>query len=364
MHRPLRVAHIMGKMDGGGVESVVMNYYRHINRSTVQFDFIIDDDSSMVPTDEIASLGGRVFYVPSYSHLMGYRKALSGLFVTQRWQIVHSHINSLSVIPLAEAERAHVPIRIAHSHSSGGKGERVRNALKGVLRTQSNRYPTHRFACGQFAGEWLFGKNAKFDIVPNAIELEDFDYNAGVRKEMRDFLSIPDAALVIGHVGRFAEQKNHYFLIDAFERLHVMRPDAILLLVGEGKLRPMIEKRVDALGLKGAVRFLGQRKDVNRLYQAFDVFALPSLYEGLCVVGVEAQRAGLPCLFADTITNEIALTDCTCFLPLDDPQQWAIAMDRNKMRCEVRDSDFLAYNIDNAAMLLEERYLALVGRDC
>ena len=163
--KPIRVAQIIGKMIGGGVEAVVMNYYRHIDRDKVQFDFIVDEDSTYVPEEEITSLGGRVFYISPYQHPVRYRRELIRLIREQRWPIVHSHINTLSVFPLSAAKKAGVPVRIAHSHSTMGKGEFVKNAMKLALRPFANIYPTDRFACGHYAGEWLFGKNHDFTIT-------------------------------------------------------------------------------------------------------------------------------------------------------------------------------------------------------
>ena len=153
----IRVAQIMGYMDGGGVEQVVMNYYRHIDRSRVQFDFLVCEGSGMVPSDEIEALGGRVFMVPGYRRLPRYMAELERLFREERWPIVHSHVNALSVFPLRAAKKAGVPVRIAHSHSTAGKGEPVKNAAKAVLKCFANVYPTHRMACSRYAGEWLFG---------------------------------------------------------------------------------------------------------------------------------------------------------------------------------------------------------------
>lgn len=187
---PIRIAQIVGKMNGGGVEAVVMNYYRHIDRNKVQFDFLVDSDSALVPREEIESLGGRVFEIPPYQHIIEYQRELQRLFKEEGWKIVHSHINALSVFPLRAAKKACVPVRIAHSHSTSGKGEYVKNTLKALLKTQSNRYPTHRFACSKFAGNWLFGKDAQFEVVYNAIDLDRFRFNAEARALARADLGL------------------------------------------------------------------------------------------------------------------------------------------------------------------------------
>lgn len=363
MSEPVRVAHVMGKMVGGGVESVVMNYYRHIDRKRVQFDFIVDDDSSLVPRDEIEVLGGKVYEVPPYQQLIAYQRTLIELFREQGWRIVHSHINALSLFPLCAAKRAGVAVRIAHSHSTAGKGEYARNALKAVLKTQSNRYPTQRLACSRYAGEWLFGRGADFRVLHNAIDLSRFSFHAETRSSARAELGLSEGQLAILHAGRFMEQKNHRFLVDVFEEVSARRPDAVLLFVGDGGLRDKTEGMVAERGLSDRIMFLGQRDDVERLYMAADVFCLPSLYEGLPLVSVEAQRAGLQCLLSDSITREVDVTGTVRFLPIDNAAAWADEIVHGNLgeRVVVDEDLFVKYDITRAAQSLTDYYLELVG---
>lgn len=354
----------MGKMVGGGVEQVVMNYYRHIDRFRVQFDFLVDSDSTLVPKDEIESLGGRVFEIPPYQHQVAYQRELVRIFRRGRWQIVHSHVNALSVFPLRAAKRAGVPVRVAHSHSTAGKGEHARNAIKAVLRRFSKMYPTDLAACGTYAGEWLFGKGADFTVFPNAVELGSFAFDPSVREVVRRELGVPEGALAIGHLGRFVTQKNHSFLLRAFAGAREGRPDAVLLLAGEGPLLGEAESLAGSLGLGSSVRFLGRREDAGRIYQAFDAFALPSLYEGFCVVGVEAQAAGLPCLFSDAVSREVGLSPDARFLPLEEGA-WADAL--ASVDVEGRDrrmpEGVRAYGIEDAAARLLSYYEGLIARE-
>ncbi|WP_117204601.1 glycosyltransferase family 1 protein [Paratractidigestivibacter faecalis] len=368
MPEPIRVAQVVGKMNGGGVETVVMNYYRHIDRSRVQFDFLVDADSTLVPREEIESLGGRVFEISPYQHVLKYQRGLQRLFKQEGWKIVHSHINALSVFPLRAAKKAGVPVRIAHSHSTSGKGEYVKNTLKAMLKTQANRYPTHCFACGKRAGEWLFGKDTNFDIIYNAIDLDRFSFDAEARAQVRADLGLVDDQFAIGHVGRFTAQKNHRFLIDVFEQVAKCCDDAILLLVGTGEDEDSIRIKVTERGLADRVKFLGQRDDVDRLYSAFDVFVLPSLYEGLCVVGVEAQAAGLPCLFSDAITREVDMSGKNEFLTIDDFAPWVdglcnLSTNGLVSRELTIPSRFANYDINAQAHLLTEKYEKLY-KDC
>ncbi len=365
MGEPIRVAHVMGKMVGGGLEAVVMNYYRHIDRSKVQFDFIVDEDSTLVPREEIESLGGRVFTVPPYQRVVSYQRALTKLFREQGWRIVHSHENALSVFPLRAAKRAGVPVRIAHSHSTSGKGEPARNAMKWVLRHFSNVYPTHRMACSRHAGEWLFGRDADFEVLYNAFEVPRFRFDPAARAEVRAELGIRDGELAVGHIGRFVPQKNQLFLLDVFAEVLREGTDAVLVLAGDGPQRPEVEAKAGDLGIAERVRFLGQRGDANRLYQAFDVFCLPSLYEGLGIVAVEAQAAGLPCVLSTEVPKDVALTDQCSFLNLEEPVYvWAkalktVSLDRDSNAAS--SAEFEKYDITDAADILTACYLSLLG---
>ena len=311
------VAQVMGKWLGNGVESVIMNYYRHLDHSKVQFDFICDEDSTRIPYDEIKKLGGRVFLVPKYQNLPKYLKALEKLFKENQYRIVHSNLSTLSVFPLYIAKKVGVPIRIAHSHSTSNPKEWKRNLIKNILRPFSKRYATDYFACSEIAGRYLFGNKAfdqgKVKIIHNAIDIEKFKFDEVARKKLRKEFGIKDSTVVIGHVGRFVQQKNHTFLVDVFKEYHKKNPDSKLLLVGSGPLENEIKKKVEKFGLKDFVLFLGQRDDINKLYSVMDVFCLPSLYEGLPVVGVEAQVAGLPCVFSDKIDIAVKIQQSTVF---------------------------------------------------
>lgn len=325
---PVRVAQIMGKWVGGGVESVVMNYYRYIDRTKIQFDFICDDDSTNIPYEEIEKLGGKVILIPPYQKVFKYHNKLKKILKEGHYKIVHSHINTLSVFSLFAAKCAGVPVRIAHSHSTTNKKEKKKNLLKQVLRPFSKLFATYYMCCSELAGRWLFG-DKEYDkgnvyLLNNAIDLEKFKYNKDIRKKMRKNLNISDDTLVIGHVGRFVEQKNHRFLIDIFNEIYKQNNNSLLLLAGQGPLIDEIKNKVKSLKLEKKVKFLGQRNDIDKLYQAFDVFLLPSLYEGLPVVGVESQAAGLLCFLSDDMTKETKVLESTIFLPLDcGSEEWA-----------------------------------------
>lgn len=317
---PIRVAQIMGKWLGGGVESVVMNYYRNIDRNKVQFDFICDEDSKYIPKDEVEGLGGKVILIPPYQKPFKYHKELKRVLKEGKYKIVHSHISTMSFFSLCAAKSAKVPIRIAHAHSTTNKKEKKKNLMKQVLRPFSKVFANRYFCCSELAGRWLFGDktydDGKVYLLNNAIDVDKFRYDEKIRREKRKELNIKDNQLVIGHIGRFVQQKNHDFLIDIFNEIYKQNKNAILLLAGDGPLKEDIQYKVKELGLEKNVQFLGQRSDANELYQAMDAFVLPSLYEGLPVVGVEAQAAGLPCFFSTDMTKETKVLDTTQFVEL------------------------------------------------
>lgn len=346
---PIRVAQIMGKMENGGVEAVVMNYYRHIDRTKMQFDFIVDNDSSCPQEEEIISLGGRVIRVAPYQSIIANMRDLKKVFTENHYKIVHSELTTMSIFSLAVAKKCGIPVRICHGHNTACKGETKKNIMKYMLRPFSKIFATHYFACSDYAGKWLFGKdidkNKRYKIIRNAIDINKFRFNSEIRDEVRKELDIEDK-FVVGHIGRFVYQKNHDFLIDIFNEVHKKNSNSVLLLVGEGPLVDEVKQKVHRLGLDSAVRFLGVRQDADRLYQAFDVFLLPSRYEGLPVVGVEAQISGVPCVFSNDMTAETKFTDSLQFLDLaQSVNKWAsivsdkIHFDRKENKKEINRFD-------------------------
>ena len=367
---PIRIAQIIGKWLGGGVEAVVMNYYRNIDRSKIQFDFICDEDSTNIPYEEIESLGGKVILIPPYQKAFKYHKKLKNILKDGNYKIVHSHINTLSVFSLWAAKGAGVPIRIAHSHSTTNKKEWKKNLLKQILRPFSKIFATDYMCCSELSGRWLFG-DKEYDkgnvyLLNNAIDLDKFKYDENIRKQKRKELKINEDTLVIGHIGRFVEQKNHSFLIDVFNELHKTNNNSILLLAGQGPLLDEIKEKVKRLNLEDDVIFLGQRDDVNELYQVYDVFLLPSLYEGLPVVGIEAQSTGNLCFFSDDMTKETKILDSTIFMSLNNTaEEWArkiMAKTKGYKKHDTTDEvSKSGFNINQEVNRLKKIYTSLGG---
>ena len=367
--KPIIVAQIMGKMIGGGVESVIMNYYKNIDKNEIQFDFICDEDSTNIPYEEIEKLGGRVIICPPYQKVFKYIKFLKKLFKDNHYQIVHSNINTLSVFPLYAAKKAKVPVRIAHSHSTSNKKEWKKNLMKSVLRLFSKKYSTDYFACSELAGRYQFG-NKTFDlgkvtVINNAIDLNDFKYDKKLRDKKRKELNVNDDNFVIGHIGRFVPVKNHEFLLEIFNEVHKNNKKAILLLIGQGPMEENIKEKVKELKLTKSVKFLGQRSDVKELYQAMDAFVLPSLYEGLPVVGVEAQACGLLCFLSSDMTKETKVLDSTQFIDLDlGSKEWANIIINDSIGYKVKSTKEEMtnnnFNIKNEAQKLVNLYKSII----
>lgn len=363
---PIRIAHIVGKWLGGGVEAVIMNYYRHIDRDKVQFDLICDNDSTDIPYEEIEKLGGKVILIPPYQKVFKYIKELKRVLKEGEYKIVHSHINTLSVFPLYAAKKAGVPVRIAHSHSTTNKKEWKKNLMKLALRPFAKTFATDYFACTEHAGRWLFG-NKEYEkgnvyVLNNAIDLDKFKYDEKIRKEKRKELKIKDDTIVIGHIGRFVEQKNHRGLIDIFSEIHKLNENTILLLAGQGPLMEEMKEKVKSLDLEKNVKFLGQRSDANELYQAMDYFALPSLYEGLGIVLIEAQCAGLPCIASTEVPEIAKVTENLDFLDLStEPKIWAVnileSLKNHKRKAYVKEIKGKGYEITTEAHKLEDKYI-------
>lgn len=359
---PIRVAQILNRMDSGGIEAVVLNYYRHIDRNEVQFDFYYAEESTLPQQHELEQLGAGLYPIPPYSRPFAYHKALYTAFKQCGYKIVHAHLSTMSVFTLFAAWQAGVPVRICHNHSTAHWGEGVKTLLKYILRPFNKIFATDWFACGEKAGRWMYGNRAfddgKVTIMPNAIDVEKFAYDANARIRLRRELGIPLDAFVVGHVGRFTYAKNHMFLLSVFSELLKIKPDAFLLLVGEGTLEKQIQKRVRKMNLQNRVIFTGVRADVNKMYSVMDSFCMPSFYEGLGLTAWEAQANGLPCVLASSLSQEVLQADQVYFTSLQIPAKlWAekLVEKRNWMgKCTVP-------NIQNSAKKMQQYYIELIS---
>lgn len=356
---PIRILHIVTYMGRGGLETMLMNYYRSIDRTKVQFDFLTHRDFRADYDDEIEALGGKIYRLPNLNPFSrSYLGALDRFFGEHpEYRIVHSHLDCMSAIPLKAAKKHGVPVRIAHAHNSNQPRD-AKYLLKLFYKHRIARQTTQLFACSGEAGRWMFG-SADFRVLNNAIDAGKYAFDAALRSGVRRELGVSGDAVLVGHVGRFDPQKNHSFLLDIFAK---MPGDTRLLLVGDGVLRPDAERRAEELGIRERVIFAGVRTDVDRLLQAMDVFLFPSLFEGLPVSIVEAQAAGLPCLISDKVPIECKKTDLVTQIPLDaSPTEWAEAvlsaaeMPRGDTLAQIREAGF---DIRANAEWLQNHYLS------
>lgn len=363
----IRILQVVNDMHRAGLETMLMNYYRNIDRTQIQFDFLTHRSKKSDYDDEIISMGGKVYYAPRLypQNYPKYFKWMKNFFNDHReYTIIHSHIDSMSYLPLKAAKKAGIPIRIAHSHNTAFDKD-FKYIFKEYFKLRINSVATNRLACGKDAGEFLFGKK-EFKVIPNAVESEKFLYNEDIRIAKRKELGITDE-FVVGHVGRFSYQKNHKFLIRIFNELQKKNNEVVLLLVGVGNKEAEIKRQVKEFGIEDKVKFLGNRSDVSELYQVMDVFVLPSRFEGIPVVGIEAQFADLPCFFSDRISIDVKFNVKSLFIGLDkSPEYWANEILKNKtttLRSKVRkDIVNSQYNINYAYCFLEQYYRDLIKK--
>lgn len=359
----VRILHVIGVMNRGGAETMVMNLYRNINRDKVQFDFVEHTAERAVFDDEIEQLGGRIYHCPKFTgkNYFAYRKWWDDFFKTNGsdYQIVHGHIGSTAAIYLAAAKK-YGKYTIAHSHNTNGNisaKEIMYRALSQRVRNVADFF----FACSNPAGRDRFGNKIEFQILNNAIDTNQYAFSKAVRDEVRKEFNLSDE-LVVGHVGRFSGQKNHDFLIDIFAQIKKEKPTAKLLLVGDGAEKNNIKNKVHQLQLDDSVIFTGVRSDVNRLLQAMDIFVFPSFFEGLPVTMVEAQAAGLPCVISDKVPDECIITDnlVTVKSLSDSCEEWARHILNRVNTVRIDTSDQIkehGFDISETSKWLEEFYI-------
>ena len=322
MGEPIRVLQIVTQMNRGGIECLLMDLYRNLDRSRVQFDFYTCREEPGLFDAEIESLGGHIYYNPPLS-LHGVDKRFATFFRAHpEYRIVHAQMNQWCGWILKGAKQAGVPVRIAHAHTALA-GRSLKNMVKNWVKRSVNCTATHRFAVSKKAGAWLYGADNEFHVWPNPIDCEKFRFSPERRDQMRGILGLGDALTLI-HVGNLRPEKNHPFLLDVFAEVRKRRPDTKLLSIGADYSNGTILRMAEEKGMLSGVQFLGLRSDVPELLQAGDVFVFPSRYEGFPGAVLEAQAAGLPCLISDTITDEVAITPLVVqFSITTAPSVWA-----------------------------------------
>lgn len=368
MGKPIRILQIVPNMHAAGLETLIMNLYRNIDKNKIQFDFLVHYTERCFYDDEIEKMGGNIYRLSfrEDGNLKKYIKDLNDFFSKHHYKIIHGHMASTAFFYMNVAKKHNVPVRILHSHNTS-----TEKTLKGFVKHQmlklSTIYANVFFACGQKAGEFLYGKR-KFEIINNAIDLNKFKKDKKSGDELRKRLNIKNE-FVIGHIGRFNTQKNHEFIVNLFEKFVENNQNSKLVLVGEGELEENIRDMVTSKKLNDKVIFFGVTKDTNAVYNMFDVFLLPSLFEGLPVVGIETQAAKCRSILSDKITTEVKVTNYIEYLPIDRKDSISIWCDALEQICsdrEIANEDVSkeltdnGYNIINESKRLEKKYIQLL----
>ena len=352
-------------MDRGGIETMLMNFYRHVDRDKVQFDFLANKPAPGDYDDEIRALGGRIFISPGFMSYGKYVAYMTDLFREHpEYRIIHTHNGSLMLYALRSAKKNGIPVRIAHAHATAVPFG-LKNELKKLMRPMIKYAATDYWGCSDAAGRFYFSKkywDRRHQLIHNAIDVDEFAFSEKSRADIRAKWGLGDK-FILGHVGRLTPQKNQKKILDIFAVMHKQDPRTHLVMVGTGELEKMMKEHTAELGITDAVTYTGVQTNVNEWYSAFDVFIMTSINEGLPVVAVEAQAADLPCVISDAITPEVKATDNVRFLGLyDDPAVWAkYILDIKPKERTSRAADLAkaGYDIRSEALRMQELYLEL-----
>lgn len=361
-NKPIRILQVVPNMQAGGLESLIMNLYRNIDREKFQFDFLVHYKERKHFDDEIESLGGKIhrFTLRDDGNIIKYIKQLNSFFKNHKeYQIIHCHMSSIGFLLFLIAKKNGIKVRIGHSHNTATE-KSLKGRIKGLLIKPYKYVTTVNLACSEEAGKYLYGKKT-FKVIKNGVDVSKFRYNEEIQKSKRKELGIENC-FVIGHIGRIELQKNHMFLLEIVKEMSKINKNIKLLIIGTGELEEKVKDRIKELQIEENVMMLGVRSDVSELYQAMDVFCLPSLFEGLPLVSVEAQISGLSCFFADTITRECKILERSKYISLNEsPKYWAneILKENKKQNRFVSDEiiEKSGFDIKDTVKQMEQIYL-------
>lgn len=363
MEGPIRILHVLQRMEAGGTQALLMNLYRKIDKTKIQFDFLVEYPNKQFYDDEILKMGGKIFYtnIRNDFNIFKFQKTLKKVIMKNNYRIIHVHAYTIGFFALRVAKKCNVPVRIAHSHNNQTVKDR-KYIMKKIMQKIYTIYATDLFACSEEAGRYLF-KNKKFNILNNSIDSQKFIYKDDLRNKVRKNLGIKDDEFLVGHIGRLHAQKNHNFLLNVFVEIKKKIKKSKLLLIGDGPLEAEIRNKIKKLGIEQNVIMLKNRSDVNELYMAMDVFILPSLFEGLGIVAIEAQASGTPCLTADTLPLESNVSPLFKSLSLNEsPDKWAeeaikISESKYKHKNMQKYIENANYDVSKSARKMEKYYL-------
>lgn len=363
MNSPIRVLHVLQRMEAGGTQALLMNIYRNIDRTKVQFDFLVEYPEKQFYDDEIISLGGKIYRssIRTDFNLIKFKLFLKHFFKKHsEYTIVHVHTYSIGYFVLKEAKKYGIKVRIAHSHSNEAVHD-YKYIPKLIMQKLYTRDATDLLACSDEAGKYLYG-NKKFGIVKNSIDSYKFISNTDKRKKIRNELSLNNK-FVVGNVGRLRPEKNQKFLLEVFSEIKKIKSNAILIIVGTGPMKKELDEEIQSLGISKSVLFLGNRRDMDFIYQAMDVFVFPSLYEGFGISAIESQASGIPTVCSEGVPNEVNVSPLFRRLSLNDSSKtWAyqILNFENLSRSHINMQKYIlksGYDIKQTAIELQSYYL-------
>lgn len=361
----IKILHVITGMGSGGAESMIMNWYRNIDRTKVQFDFLLRSQENIYE-QEIEQLGGKVYYMPEFPKKYFSNYVRTNIFFKEHaseYLAIHVHGNALIYTNVFNiAKRYGIQNRIMHSHNTSTKSKFFL-PLHQLNKCRIKRLANYYFACSEEAGIWCFNKG--YTVINNGIDVEKFRYNEEKRAAFRQTLNIESDTFVICHIGRFLESKNHEFIIKVFYDYQKRNENSKLLLVGIGPLMEKYKKTVCELGIKDKVEFLGVRTDIPDVLSASDLFLFPSLFEGLPVSLIEAQANGIFCLASITISKESKVSEAIKYLPIDvSPEFWCEKIEINDIEKRKKAYEYVGdcnYNIKNVAQNVQNVYLSMIG---
>lgn len=361
----INVLHIINGADLGGISSMILNYYRYIDREKYHFDFIYSIDEPLGHNGtELEKLGAEFYYVPKKSEsLKAHIEGIKEILNRKRYDAIHVHSSLTSYVALSVAKKCGVKVRIAHAHNAVKVTRGAKGSIKRFIGIAlNNRYSTVRLGCSQDALNYVFGKSSEKDhnsiVLPNSIPAQDYAYSELIRNKLRLSYGINENELVFGTVGRMSQEKNIIYLVDILNKLINDIP-CKLVLVGDGDERKKIEQRIDELGLRNCAILTGQSSNVKELLNMFDVFVIPSINEGFSIAGLEAGTNGLPIIMSDAVPDDLGFFPNTRYLSLDDPQKWAEAIKtipKGRNKNAITDVKSKGYDIEDSARKLEQIY--------
>ena len=363
-----RILHIIGGLDRGGAESFILNAWRNIDKTKYQFDIVTFlpplHGDKFAYEDELISGGAKIYRIKDNRIKCPHKfeNDIARIVRDNHYTTVHSHIDFMSALSLSGALKGGAKHRISHSHNTFNKN--LKSPLKALvakaLRKRLNKVATTKLACGENAGQFLYGRNQKFTIIPNGIDFEKFHFNPEIRKKLRKKYNLSNKTKVLLNVGRLEPVKNQDWLIDTFEELAATQPETALFIVGDGSMKDLLTSKIRSSSVSKKVFLLSSRDDIYAYYSLADIFVLPSKFEGVPTVGIEAQTSGLKCFFSTFVPEETKSSSEVYFLPLS-RSDWIkeLSKDSTTAKRDRIGSSMNKFNINNSVKKLEEIYDAI-----